>query len=66
MAGVTIDPNLAGFSTETQQGQQAIPAGGVVIDPSMVAPIQQEMQQGPRPEAPSGFKQGAGDETPSR
>jgi hypothetical protein len=61
MAGVTIDPSLAGFSTETQQGQQAIPAGGVVIDPSMVAPMQQEVQQVPRPEAPSGFKQGAGD-----
>lgn len=61
MAGVTIDPNLAGFSSETQQGQQAVPAGGVVIDPSMIAPIQQEAQQGPRPEAPSGFVQGLGD-----
>lgn len=61
MAGVTIDPGLAGFSSDIQQGQQAIPAGGVVIDPSMIAPIQQEAQQGPRPEAPSGFVQGLGD-----
>ena len=37
MAGVTIDPSLAGFSTETQQGQQAIPAGGVVIGCSSTA-----------------------------
>lgn len=61
MAGVTIDPSLAGFSSDIQQGQQAIPAGGVVIDPSMIATVQQEAQQGPRPEAPSGFVQGLGD-----
>lgn len=63
MAGVTIDPGLAGFSAEPQQTepQQAI-GGGVAIDPSMVdfSASQQQASQ-PTAEAPSGFKKGLSD-----
>jgi len=65
MTGIAIDPKLVEFSSESQQTPQTsgttYTGGGVSIDSSMIAPIQQEAQQGLRPDAPSGFVQGLGD-----
>ena len=60
MGGVTIDPGLAGFSSEPQQTPQQSAGGGVVIDPSLTTTAQ-PAPQATRPEAPSGFVQGLGD-----
>lgn len=62
MAGITIDPKLAGFGeSQPAPAPQAV-GGGVTIDPSMVdfsAPQQQAQQ--PTAQAPSGFKKGLSD-----
>jgi hypothetical protein len=62
MAGITIDPKLAGFGeSQPAPAPQAI-GGGVTIDPSMVdfSATQQQAAQ-PTAQAPSGFAQGAAD-----
>jgi len=62
MAGITIDPKLAGFGeSQPAPAPQAI-GGGVTIDPSMVdfSATQQQAVQ-PTAQAPSGFAQGAAD-----
>ena len=64
MAGITIDPKLAGFGDVQPVDQPQTPSagGGISIDPSMVdfSSTQQQAVQ-PTAEAPSGFKKGASD-----
>jgi hypothetical protein len=62
MAGITIEPSLAGFSSAPQQTEsQQTGIGGVVIDPSLMAPIQETTQPVTRSQGPSGFMQGLSD-----
>lgn len=62
MAGVTIDPTLAGFGG-SQPASQPAPSsgGGITIDPSMVDFAAQQPVAQPTGQAPSGFYQGATD-----
>lgn len=62
MAGVTIDPTLAGFGDNQPASQpQQTAGGGVTIDPSVVDFSAQQQAPQPTGQAPSGFVQGLTD-----
>lgn len=61
MAGITIDPKLAGFGESQPAPAPQTIGGGVTIDPSMVDFSATQQQSQPTAQAPSGFEKGLSD-----